>query len=535
MNPKSFIKIRPTDRIIKHIEVTKAKTIYLEFKYRGTHYFRRSKKNQQIDGFCLRRQPTLPEFGNNLLLEIPINQYEIYESDRDFNVTYYRRPYGYRKIFQTSVYVTPIRHESVFTFDNIATKFYKIVEAIEARGIKLHLKLRRYEYGDTQEFVIRLLKDIPKVTFDTLVIHQNIGDILTFINPVSITYLKYSYSLTTDCKTFDKYCDLLMKVTKKWEFNCDRSVDVMFIIRIILYMFPYVTWHTMSCDWYIRRNASSKLFEWYSLIAASINQITLKQYCSKIMAAIYGYAYNRVLRYPFTHDSCMSTIYDHIQSIYSEIVLSGSEKINISLRYFKMIKEELFNEILKKFVLIPQIHEIKHIYVFYAIINESLCKYPNIEYRKIINKNSNNKNSITYECTQKTEDRYIAIKNILSDAFSTNNIAEKLDKWCKICGSFHTDKVSEQHIDMESRFMIDPHIGSECKTTFARFLITHPLYDPRLLLYIISFAGVNTKSQPTYHYRSEIFTFMKLIEFYYAAYTLDAISAPPQQPPQPPQ
>jgi predicted restriction endonuclease len=173
----------------------------------------------------------------------------------------------------------------------------------------------------------------------------------------------------------------------------------------------------------------------------------------------------------------------------------------------------------------------------YTVCNNSnlTIKVKNENLDDEINKNSNNKNSITYECTQKTEDRYIAIKNILSDAFSTNNIAEKLDKWCKICGSFHTDKVSEQHIDMESRFMIDPHIGSECKTTFARFLITHPLYDPRLLLYIISFAGVNTKSQPTYHYRSEIFTFMKLIEFYYAAYTLDAISAPPQQPPQPPQ
>lgn len=513
------MKIRSTSCIIKHISnVSNCKTIEINFKYIGTNYFKNVRKNKDLDGFCLKND------GSKYLLEIPIPYFDLLCTKYTYMYPIY---HGYYTTQQLMGFTVTDRYRELFTYDKISAVFYSIVKVANVRGIRLNFiiwcdKIIVHSRYDTEKFIFKILENIPDIVFRRLhIISQCVTDVLSFINNVKIVDLKFhifmkhtynNYFGLQNHVIFNKYVNLFKRVTNS--ISTFHPED-MYAILMFLCVMPYTTC-SFKC-----RITHPKIVHWISLIARGVaqtecNLMTCQHLCDVETKGpnysqlhldsefdIFPYCEN--LKKTDTAKSIDDITCDSIRWSYLCIKTHVHDR---NINQIIKLKYKMISQIIRNAVLIPPTYETKHLSAVNSIINEALDKLPDIELHEIKDINMFN-------------ERHKTIKNILSDVFSVEKITKKLDNWCRYCASFHKKNESNsQQVQSANRYLDHSHFAN-CKMTFARFLITHHLYDPRLLLYITSFASVNLDREVTGFYDNmkaeEVNKEIKLFEFYYVA------------------
>jgi hypothetical protein len=338
------------------------------------------------------------------------------------------------------------------------------------------------------------------------------------------------WRLALNYKFFDIFVDLFPKIKRIFSFGYHN----IYLDRTFLYNMPFTT-----CRNYEYCPKKSKMIDFISLIVCGIAQTECQQMTWQHLHDTAKHTFVEQLQFrdknifplfPYTNltrnmprcENLNHTIYEIIKLLYldcqcNSLVKNDRFVLIVELRYSMIL------QIISNSILIPLTYETKHLSVVDTIINESLDKIldddvlnavkcsdaavPNV---KCSDAAVPNVKCSDEQFKQIFDERHIAIKNILSDAFSANNIAEKMAKWCRYCATFHKENfVNEQ---------------PQCKMTFARFLITHHLYDPRILLQVMSFIDIESDANKTYceMSKSDILKEIKRAEFYYAASKLIA-------------
>lgn len=532
-------KTRANNEIVARLKHMIGEYITLRFRKRSKKYFAKQPKTEKnkgpkgddsfkgptLDGFILHFKDT-----NNIFLDVPLPYNEDELKNDGIEWLEYQEPeiFGRRRRFS----LPDEQFRNRLSLENIIANFRKILSA--ANSFKFILEMSTEITGIMQiidrtpiHYIIFHVRNSPPQFLFKIPSGAKI-DFYYYYNDL---LLSDSGSLLIKQETMRQFAELLKVVTCRVVLS-----DHPIFWQTYIYMLPHIT-----CSYGKPAPPNFLAWNFISIIASAIHQIENGETkFTEIRKANKSYQelYERTCNYRYDANRvgdiykyfkrfqkyqprfpCYITEHDdgsyknklhtepialkNLARMYQYTVYQGHHLEIYTITRFKLMC--LYHIIEKSYdskvpIFIPKNFTVQDFAEFWEFVKIIKSQIPDLKTadQKDADSRSCNNNSGLGQLVQskkylKTHGEDVAIEKEISKRhaeihskleFALAHLPKIRSRWCEKCGTLNPRCEEFQSTNAKSS---PPHV---CPTNFVRFLLTHPLYDPRILIHIAAFADV---------------------------------------------